>query len=116
MWPTGTGRNQLLFIFPTTVNLTTITVHYYSSSDLGLPELKFWAVPNDFDIWEALTASYRVVFITAIPSGNEPAGHSKVSVSVNFYTKKVLLSKMNSDYQFAMSEVEFYNCSGKLLS
>ena len=33
VWTAGTGFRQLLFIFPTMVNLVAITLHYYSDSD-----------------------------------------------------------------------------------
>ena len=44
VWNAGSS-NQLLFIFPTRVNLTTITLHYYSDNTRGLPRLRFYAVP-----------------------------------------------------------------------
>ena len=40
-WPSGSISSQLLFIFPTRVNLTTITLHYYSDHVRGLPRLRF---------------------------------------------------------------------------
>ena len=40
----GSSGNQLLFIFPTRVELTTITLHYYSDTIRGLPRLRFYAV------------------------------------------------------------------------
>ena len=38
-WPASTSTQQLLFTFPTRVNLTTITLHYYSDSNRGLLRL-----------------------------------------------------------------------------
>ena len=52
-WRAGTEIRQLQFIFPTRVNLTTITLHYYSDSQRGLPRLRFYAAPDDFDVWDA---------------------------------------------------------------
>ena len=49
VWPAET-MSQLLFIFPTRVNLTTITLHYYRDSVRGCPRLRFYAVPDDFDV------------------------------------------------------------------
>ncbi len=46
---------RLLFIFPARVSLTTITLHYYSDNFRGLPRLRFYAVPDDFNVWVALT-------------------------------------------------------------
>ena len=54
VWSTGRDA-QLLFLFPTRVSLTTITLHYYSDSVQGLPRLRFYIVPDDFDIWDAPT-------------------------------------------------------------
>ena len=80
------SSSQLLFIFPTRVNLTTITLHYYSDSHKGLPRLRFYAVPNDFEVWNAPIASY---------SRGEPAGRRNVSVNVNFSTKRILMYKFS---------------------
>ena len=44
VWNAGSSAHQLLFIFPTRVNLTTITLHYYSDNIKGLPRLRFFAV------------------------------------------------------------------------
>ena len=111
VWNAGSSSHQLLFIFPTRVNLTTITLHYYSDSARGLPRLRFYAVPDDYDIWDAPVASYSLVDIAAVSSGGEPAGRRNVSVNVNFNTKKILMYKYESDFAFVLSEVEFLNCS-----
>ena len=116
VWNAGTSTRQLLFIFPTMVNLEAITLHYYHDSDSiqgrshSLPRLRFYAVPDDFDIWDALSASYRSVEVAAVPPGGEPAGHRNVSINVKFNTKKVLMNKFRSNFQFAVSEVEFFTC------
>ena len=47
-WSAGTG--QLLFIFPTRVSLTAITLHYYSNNFRGLPRLRFYALSDDFNV------------------------------------------------------------------
>ena len=99
---------QLLFIFPTRVSLTTITPHYYSDSVRGLSRLRFYAVPDNFDVWETLASGTPYVGVASVPPGGEPAGHRNVSTSVNFNTKKVLLYKFSRNYQFAVSKVEFF--------
>ena len=123
VWSAGTGFRQLLFIFPTTmVNLTTITLHYYSDSDsisgqsYSFPKMKFHVVPDTLDIWDGLL-SYRYVQVAAVPRDGEPAGHRSVSinVNVNFNTTKVLMQKFSSSFHFAVSEVEFFTCIGKLI-
>ena len=110
VWNAGTSAHQLLFIFPTRVNLTTITLHYYSDNMTGLPRLRFFAVPDDFD---ALGATYEFTDITLVLPGGEPAGHRSVSIIFNYTTTKVLMYKSRSDFQFKASEVEFL-CNGKL--
>jgi hypothetical protein len=114
VWTTG-GSEQLLFIFPTRVSLTTIILHYYSDSVRGLPRLRFYAVPDDFDIWNALTIGNPYVGSISVPPGEDLAGHSSVSINTNFNTRKVVMYKYSSSFQFAMSEVEFFGsgCDSK---
>ena len=118
MWSAGTDSGQLLFIFPAIVNLVAITLHYYHDSDsiqgqpYSLPRLRFCAVPENFDIWNALLASYRYAEVAAVPPGGEPSGHRSVSININFTTKKILIHKYSSSFQLAVSEVEFFTCSG----
>ena len=110
VWSAGSDGQQLLFIFPTRVSLTTITLHYYSDSARGLPRLRFYAVPDDFDVWDAPTISTPHADVAAIPQDRELTGRRNVSINVNFSTKKVLMYKYSSSYQFAVSEVEFFKC------
>ena len=106
------GRDgQLLFIFHTRASLTTITLHYYSDSDRGLPRLRFYAVRDNFDVWDSLTANSPHADVASVPPGGEPAGRRSVSINVNFITTKMLMYKYSSIFQFAVSEVEFFTCS-----
>ena len=113
VWPTGAVSNQLLFIFPTRVTLSSITLHYYSDSDRGLPRLRFFAVPDDFNIWEAPSASYSYVEVAAVPPGGDPAGRRRVNVKCYLNTLRVLMINSGSTVHFAVSEVEFFTCAGK---
>jgi hypothetical protein len=110
VWTAGSD-GQLLFIFPARVSFTTITLHYYSDSDRGLPRLLFYAVPDDFDVWDVLTTSTPSVDVASVLLGGEPAGRRSVSINVNFNAKKILMYKYNSNFRFAVSEVEFFTCS-----
>ena len=112
LWTTGKAE-QLLFIFPTRVSLTTITLHYYSDSVRGRPRLRFYAVPDDFDVWDAQTLGTPYAGIASVPPGGESAGRRSVSISVNFNIKKVLMLKYSSNLQLAVSEVEFFRCNGE---
>ena len=87
--------------------MTTITLHYYSDSVRGRPRLRFYAVPDDFYIWETLTTGNPYVGIDSFPPGGEPAGRRSVSINVNFNTQKVLMYRYSSSLQLAVSEVEF---------
>ena len=104
VWSTG-STEQLLFIFPTRASLTTITLHYYSDSARGLPRLRFYAVPDDFEVWDALTTSIPRVNIAAVAPD---AGRRNVSINVNFNTKRVSMYNFSSTYSLAVSEVEFF--------
>ena len=120
VWNAETNTRQLLFIFPTMVNLVSITLHYYRDSDsirgrsYSLPKLKFYVVPDTFEVWDAPRASYRYVQVNAVPPGGEPADHRSVSINVSFNTKKVLMYILSSSFLLAVSEVEFFNCNSKL--
>ena len=109
-WTTGNDE-LLLFIFPTRVSLTTITLHYYSDSVRGRPRLRFYAVPDDFDVWDAPTTGIPYVGVTSVPLGGEPAGRKNISINANFNTKRILMYKFSSTFMFAVSEVEFFTCS-----
>ena len=111
-WRDGTDE-QLLFIFPTRVSLTTITLHYYSDSDRGLPRLRFCAVPDDFNAWDASTTGNPCVDVAAVPPGGVPAGRRNVSINTNFNTMRVLMYKYSSSHAFAVSEVQFFKCTRK---
>ena len=108
-WPPG-GVKELLFILPTRVSLTTITLHYYTDNIRGLSRLRFYAVPDNFDVWDASTKGYPHVDVASVPPGGEPAGRRNVSIDVNFTTEKVLMNMYTSSYQFALSELEFFKC------
>ena len=102
VWPAETRSSQLLFIFPTRVNLTTITLHYYSDSVRGLPRLRFYAVPDDFDAWDAPTSKYTYVEVAAVPPGEDPAGQRNVSVVLKVNTKKIRMHKSTSSFNFVV--------------
>ena len=107
VWTAGDAE-QLLFLLPARVSLTTITLHYYSDSDRGHPKLRFYAVPDNFNVWDALTSGNPYVGNPERPPGEESQGLRKIEINTNFNTKKVLMYKYRSSFQFAVSEVEFF--------
>ena len=110
----SSSDRQLLFIFPTRVSLTTIILHYYSDSVRGLSRLGFYAVPDDFNVWDAPRTSYPRVDVASVTPGGGPAGRRNVSINVNFNTKKLLMFKYSSTFPLTVSEAQFFNCSCKL--
>ncbi len=106
---------ELLFIFPTRVSLTTITLHYYTDNIQGLSRLRFYAVPNSFDVWDAPTVSTPNVDVASVPSGEKPVGHRNVSININFNIKKVLMYK-SSEFRLEVSEMQFFCSSCKCIS
>ena len=106
MW-SATRDSQLLFILPTRVSLTTITLHYYGDSVRGLPRLRFYAVPDDFNVWDAPITGTPRIAVAAVPPSGDPAGSKNVGLNVNFNAKKVLMYKYRSSFQFAVGKVEF---------
>ena len=115
-WTAESVSRQLLFIFPTRVNLTTITLHYYSNStsQRGLPRLSFHAVSDNFNVWDGTRGDWFVV-VAAVQPAVELDGRRNILVDFNFNTKKVLMVKAPSAYKLAVSEVTFYTsqtCNG----
>ena len=114
---TAESFRQLLFIFPTRVSLTTITLHYYSDSVQGRPRLIFYIIGDNFNVWDSpINAPF--VGTGSIPPGGEPIGGRNVTIKVNnhFNTTKVLMGKLRSDFQFAVSEVEFFSSNSKIFT
>ena len=107
---------ELLFIFPTRVNLTTITVHYYSDNIRGFPHVTFFDVEDDYDIWDTARVSVLYNRVHLKPPDGESTGRSSVSVNqVDFpITNLRILMYVSMRFQgnfpleFAVSEVEFF--------
>ena len=116
---TSSDSHRLLFAFPTTTSLTMITMHYYSgyyqgSNLAGLPRMRFFAVPDDFDVWDAVAGTPFTIVVSAVsPEKERPAGRRSVNINFNFSTKKVLMVKLGSNFHLAVSEVEFFTCTSK---
>ena len=76
---TAESYNQLLFIFPTSVSLTTITLHYYSDSVRGRPRLRFYSVEDNFNVWD-VPIVHPFVGIASVPPGGEPIGGRNITI------------------------------------
>ena len=64
-------------------------------------------VYDDYDIWDAAPGHTLHVTFAPISSGEELEGPRHVSKTLNFNTNKLLMAKVGSDYNLALSEVEF---------
>ena len=106
-WSAGSEIRQLLFIFPTRVNLTTITLHYYSDSQRGLPLMRFYAVPDDFDVWDSIAVSGSYVEIASVQPGEVIPGLRNISIDVSFNIQKIVMIMASRTYHFSVSEVQF---------
>ena len=118
VWNNETSGGHLLFIFPTRVNLTTITLHYYSDNirGFGFPCMKFSAFPDDFKLWDRIGTSSEANIDAPwpVPPDGESTGPRSVSVNhVNITTKNILMYVVLLNLQrAALSEVEFFTCGG----
>ena len=102
------GNQQLLFTFPMKVNVANITLHYYHTSVRVLPGLRFWAVPDDFDAWDAPISSYSYVDVAEVPPSENSPGQRNVTIALVVITKKILMVKLRSSFSFALSEIKFF--------
>lgn len=112
-WTDETRNTQMLFKFSNTVNLIKITLHYYSDATRGLPQLRFWNVQNEFAIWESPPSSNSHVKVDEMRPDNLQPGKRNISITFVFNTSNVLIIKSGSDFQLAVSEVEFFTCSSE---
>ena len=96
-------------MFPTRVNLTTITLYYYSDNDWGFPRLRFFAVPDDFNIWEAPTLNVEV---DAVSPGGEPVG-MLVSIILTLPRRRCLWSSWVASSALQWVRWNFYTCFSK---
>ena len=102
IWPADSD-GQLLFMFPTRVSLAAIRLRFYSDSGQGHPRLRFYAVPDDFDVWDAPNISYPHKDVVSVPIR---AGDWIVHTSINnLNIKKVLMYKFGYTSVLALSEV-----------
>ena len=81
------------------------TLYYYSgyyqgSHKAGLPRLRFFVVPDDFDVRDAFAYSLFSVVVSAVSLNEErPAGLMSVNINFNSSTKKVLMEPMYNQCQ-----------------
>ena len=97
---------------PCRVTLTSITLHYYSDSQRGLPPLALFAVPDYFEPWGPIHESSKHVDIDAVPPGKRLGIRRYVNLTVDFNstTKVLMITDNDIFYEFSLCEVEFREC------
>ena len=111
-----THYGDLVFTFPTRVNLTTITLHYYSDNirGFGFPCLEFTALREYRVSGGSVYEGTTIEAPRPVPPDGESTGPRSISVNhVNRTTKYIRMSIVGCNLQpvtFALSEVEFFTC------
>ena len=106
----GSQKDKVLFTFSDQKDIHSLALHYFSNSDnQALPKLRFYAVPEDFEVQDEVRGSYPMTIIDEVRPGREQEGLRNKSKTVDFHTSKILMTKSyTKNYQFYLSEVEFF--------
>ncbi len=107
------GPGQILFVFSSPINLTSISIHYQFNATYALAKLRLYAVPGDFEAWSTIDTQFsgfsepidEVLFSVDQESGLR----SVTRTNLQWETSRVLLRKLEDTktYLFAISEVMF---------
>ena len=108
IWPSKS--DQVLFTFSSWKVIDSITIHYFSNEDnQGFPKIRFFAVPEDFEVSDTPDSSNPTRVIDSVSPGNENTGLRNKTRNVPFNTTKILMTKgYTKNYQFYVSEIEFF--------
>ena len=122
-WRYSPSDVPVLFVFPTNFSLNNIKLTFESgplddNTLLGLPMLKFYHVPNDFDIWNYSNLSQLKQLTGVVQLGERQYmlrtsyGVSQFTLSFtpdNISTKKLLMviTFIEKEFDFSISEIEF---------
>ena len=113
VWKSNNRFSRLLFTFPTEIVLE--FVRFYSQEFINATvRLEFLAVPDEFTLGGNTPDSTSILNASLMSTSNSL---SKTFSLRSTMTRKLLLTKSNDFYRFAVSEVEFYTYSsdcGKL--
>ena len=117
VWKSTNRVSRLLFTFPTEIVLEFVRLYYYFDNqglNNSIVRLEFLAVPDVFTLG-GNTPDSTSILNASLMSTSDPL--SKTFNLQSTMTRKLLVTKSNSFYSFAASEVEFYTVSsdcGKL--
>lgn len=107
---------EILFTFSSEVSLTSITLSYFyglgKGTIYGLPDLRFFALPDDYEFGSNLTSGsilLHVGSITKFLPGSRTTENFKIPRPMT--TKKLVLERNSQGYRCAFSEIKFFaNC------
>ena len=117
VWKPTSRFSGLLFTFPTEIVLDLVRLYYYFDSqevNNAIIRLEFLAVPDEFTLGGNMP-DMPSILNAALMSTSGPL--SKTFSLQSTMTRKLLVTKSNDSYRFAVSEVEFHTYSsdcGKL--
>ena len=119
-WRYSPSDVPILFVFPTNFQLNNTKLHYESGPLLRLPNLTFYHVPNDFEIWNYSNLSQLEQLTGVVKLGEHPyiplarSSYDFYIVSLPFkhadiLTKKLLMviTFIEQGVDFSVSEIEF---------
>ena len=123
-WRYSLSAVPVLFVFPTNFQLNNIKLYHDNGplndiTLLGLPNLKFYHVPNDFEIWNYSNLSQLEQLTGVVQLGERRYRPLRNSYGVSLFilsftpddilTKKLLMviTFIEQDVDFSVSEIEF---------
>ena len=118
-WRYSLSDVLVLFVFPTSFQLNNTILYYENGPLLGFPNLTFYHVPNDFEIWNYSNLSQLEQLTGVVQLGEYPYIPSRYSYGVFFFsvsfkradnlTKKLLMviTFIEQEVDFSVSEIEF---------
>ena len=117
VWKSTNRDSRLLFTFPTEIVLEFVRLYYYINRqefNNAIVRLEFYPVLDEFMLGGNMPNSTSILN-ASLMSTSDPL--SKTFSLRSTMTRKLLVTKTNGFYRFAVSEVEFYTYSsdcGKL--
>ena len=121
-WRYSPSAVPVLFVVPTNLQLNSIKLYYERDNKtlLGFPNLTFYHVPNDFEIWNYINLSQLEQLTGVVQLGEHPyiplmkSSDEVVYTTVSFTpdntsTKKLLMviTFIEQGVDFSVSEIEF---------
>ena len=123
-WRHSTSAVPVLFVFPTNFQLNNTKLHYESgplndNTLFGFPNLTFYHVPDDFEIWNYSNLSQLEQLTGVVQLGERPYSTIRNSYKISFFTitftpdnistKKLLMviTFIEQGVHFSVSEIEF---------